>query len=261
MPSPVDMSATFSTDEFFLNNISIIILSETVVSFYKFNYRKISLTVFRKYDILHKTRTMFRFDIQRSIMSTFSVRLKQLRGQRRMKQEQLASLTGITTRSIQNYESGSRMPNSLEITEKLAAALGVTTTYLLGEEEETTPVRLLGSIACGPFNFGEENILETYHFPTAFTGKGEFFLLRTFGESMIDVGIEPGNLVLIRQQNSAKSGDIVVVSVGDETTLKRYYPEPEKKRIRLHPENESMEDMYVTECIIQGVAVKVIKDL
>jgi len=195
------------------------------------------------------------------IMEPFAKRLRQIRRQKHLSQSELAEIAGITTRSIQNYESGSRMPNSLEITEKLAAALDVTTTYLLGAEEETTPVHLLGSIACGPFNFGEENILETYRFPTAFTGTGEFFLLRTFGESMIDAGIEPGDLVLIRQQNTAHPGEIVVVSVGDETTLKRYYPEPEKGRIRLHPENESMEDLYVRDCLIQGVAVKVIKDL
>ena len=194
-------------------------------------------------------------------MKNFSSRLRQIRRQKRLSQSALAAIAGITTRSVQNYESGSRMPNSLEITEKLAAALDVTTAYLLGTEEETTPVHLLGSIACGPFNFGEENILETYQFPTSFTGKGEFFLLRTFGESMINAGIEPGDLVLIRQQNTAHPGEIVVVSVGDETTLKRYYPEPEKGRIRLHPENESMEDIYVKDCLIQGVAVKVIRDL
>jgi len=194
-------------------------------------------------------------------MITFAERLKQTRRKMRISQNELAELTGITSRSIQNYESGSRMPNSLEITEKIARVLDVSAAYLLGEEEETTPVMLLGEIACGPFNFGEENILETYRFPKAFTGEGEFFLLRTFGESMIDAGIEPGDLVMIRQQNTARPGDIVVVSVGDETTLKRYYPEPEKQCIRLHPENESMEDMYVAECVIQGVAVKVIKDI
>ena len=47
----------------------------------------------------------------------------------------------------------------------------------------------------------------------------------------------------------------------DEATLKRFYPEPEKKRIRLHPENEEMGDIYVDECIIQGIAIKVLKDL
>ena len=194
-------------------------------------------------------------------MESFASRLRQTRRMNHLNQSELAAMTGITTRSIQNYESGSRMPSSMEITEKLARALNVTAAYLLGEEEETTPVRLLGSIACGPFNFGEENILETYRFPTSFTGEGEFFLLRTFGESMIDAGICPGDLVLIRQQNTARSGEIVVVSVGDETTLKRYFPEPEKKRIRLHPENKRMEDIYVKDCIIQGVAVKVIRDL
>lgn len=194
-------------------------------------------------------------------METFASRLRQTRCAKRLSQSELAERIGITTRSVQNYESGSRMPSSMEITENLAKTLDVTAAYLLGEEEETTPVPLLGEIACGSFNFGEENILETYRFPTAFTGAGEFFLLRTFGESMIEAGISPGDLVLIRQQNTAHPGDIVVVSVGDETTLKRYYPEPEKHRIRLHPENRDMKDMYVTECTIQGVAVKVIRDL
>ena len=128
-------------------------------------------------------------------------------------------------------------------------------------EKNTNDSSQFPEVVCGPFNFGEENILETYRFPTAFTGAGEFFLLRTFGESMIEAGISPGDLVLIRQQNTAHPGDIVVVSVGDETTLKRYYPEPEKHRIRLHPENRDMKDMYVTKCTIQGVAVKVIRDL
>jgi len=194
-------------------------------------------------------------------MSVFSVRLRQIRRQRNIKQHQLAVMAGITSRTIQNYESGNRMPVNMEITEKLASALNVSAAYLLGEDEETTSVNLLGSIACGPFNFGEENILETYQFPRSFTGEGVFFLLRTFGESMIDAGIEPGDLIMIRQQNTARPGEIVVVSVGDETTLKRFYPEPEKGRIRLHPENDNMKDIYVRDCLIQGVAVKVIKDL
>ena len=47
----------------------------------------------------------------------------------------------------------------------------------------------------------------------------------------------------------------------DEATLKRYYPEPEHRRIRLHPENRQMDDIYVDDCTVQGVAVKVLKDL
>ena len=78
---------------------------------------------------------------------------------------------------------------------------------------------------------------------------------------MINAGIEDGDLVLIRQQSYANEGQIVVALMEDEATLKRYYPEPHKRRIRLHPENDSMRDIYVANCVIQGVAVKVLKDL
>ena len=75
------------------------------------------------------------------------------------------------------------------------------------------------------------------------------------------MGIEDGDLVLIRQQNYAERGQIVVALVEDDATLKRYYPDPENNRVRLHPENSRMEDIYVDSCQIQGVAVKVLKDL
>ena len=90
-----------------------------------------------------------------------------------------------------------------------------------------------------------------------------FFLLRAKGDSMIDAGIDSGDLVLIRQQSTAEPGQIIVALVNDEeeATLKRYYPEPEKRRIRLHPENESMEDIVVEHCTIQGVAVHILKKI
>ena len=78
---------------------------------------------------------------------------------------------------------------------------------------------------------------------------------------MIDAGIDNNDLVIIRQQNYADPGQIVVALVENEATLKRYYPEPRNKRIRLHPENKKLEDIYVDNCLIQGVAVKIIKDL
>ena len=78
---------------------------------------------------------------------------------------------------------------------------------------------------------------------------------------MVEAGIDDGDLVLIRQQNYADEGQIVVALIEDDATLKRFYPEPENRRIRLHPENSHMEDIYVPMCEIQGVAVKVLKDL
>ena len=106
-------------------------------------------------------------------------------------------------------------------------------------------VPVLGTIACGIPKFAEENIEEYVRLPVALFGKGNFFILRAYGDSMIEAGIDNGDLVLIRQQNYADEGQIVVALMEDEATLKRFYPEPKKHRIRLHPENSRMDDIYV----------------
>ena len=120
---------------------------------------------------------------------------------------------------------------------------------------------ILGNVSCGLPNFAEENIEEYVSLPEALFGKGEFYILRANGESMVDIGIEDGDLVVIRKQSTANEGEIVVALVDNEATLKRFYMDTLNKRIILHPENKTMEDIYVDNCMIQGVAVKVIKDL
>lgn len=127
--------------------------------------------------------------------------------------------------------------------------------------EQSVQVPILGKVSCGSLQFAEECIEEYVHLPVALFGRGKYFLLRANGESMIEAGIDDGTLVLVRQQDYASSGQIVVALVGDEATLKRYYPEPKHNRICLHPENKTMTDIYVSNCAIQGVAVMVLKDL
>lgn len=122
-------------------------------------------------------------------------------------------------------------------------------------------VPVLGTIACGIPKYAEENIEEYVRLPVALFGQGNFFILRAYGDSMVEAGIDDGDLVLIRQQSTADEGQIVVALIEDEATLKRFYSEPENGIIRLHPENHTMEDIIVENCIIQGVAVKVLKDL
>lgn len=124
-----------------------------------------------------------------------------------------------------------------------------------------TRAAVLGSIACGEPRFAEANIEEYVSLPESLFGKGDFYILRAKGDSMIDAGIDDGDLVVIRQQSSADDGQIVVALVDDEATLKRYYRDDKNQRVRLHPENETMEDIFVDNCLIQGIAVKVIKDL
>ena len=85
------------------------------------------------------------------------------------------------------------------------------------------------------------------------------FFFRIDGVSMVDAGIDDGDLVVVRQQDTADYNQIVVALLEDEATLKRY--RPEAGRVVLHAENPDFEDIVVDYCAIQGVAVKVIKDL
>jgi repressor LexA len=126
---------------------------------------------------------------------------------------------------------------------------------------ESVNVPILGVVSCGIPKYAEENIEEYVRLPITLFGKGNYFILRANGDSMIETGINDGDLVLIRHQDYADPSQIIVALVEDEATLKRYYPEPQNHRIRLHPENSAMNDIFVKDCIIQGVAVKVLKDL
>ena len=166
--------------------------------------------------------------------------------------------TGISRPTVQRYLVA--MGENGEITYS-GQHRGAVTAKMQKDCQDTVMVGLIGQIACGQPNLGEEHVEEYFRLPVSLVGHGDFYFLRAFGESMIDAGIEEGDLVLIRHQNTARPGEIVVALVDGETTLKRFYPEPSHQRIRLHPENTSMEDIYVQDCQIQGIAVKVLKDL
>ena len=122
-------------------------------------------------------------------------------------------------------------------------------------------VPVVGSVACGVPKDAEEFIEETVSLPKSIFGSDPLFLLHADGESMIEAGIDDGDLVVIKHQNCAVPGDIVVALVNGETTLKGYFPEPERRRIRLQPANRSMNPIFVPSAEIQGVAVYVIKKI
>ena len=120
---------------------------------------------------------------------------------------------------------------------------------------------VVGSIACGTPLLAEENIEGYLPIPMEFLGYGKYFILRANGNSMIKVGIDDGDYVIVKQQETAEQGQIIVALIDGEATLKRYYLDNRRKKIRLHPENNKMEDMYFKDVVIQGIAIKVIKDL
>ena len=123
-----------------------------------------------------------------------------------------------------------------------------------------TSVGIVGSVPCGPLAMEEECIEEYVNLPSSLFGSGSFFLLRAYGDSMVNAGISEGDLVLIRRQEEAQNGEIVVAYVeGTGNTLKRFFLTEDG--IVLHPENETLEDMHPDHCLIQGVAVWVFKQV
>ena len=178
------------------------------------------------------------------------------------------------------YIDHNASPSTTQIAEQMGISRGTAHKYLVEMDERgmlsyqgrnittartekmhtsTFRAAVVGDISCGLPNIAEEHIEEYVSLPESMFGSGEFYILRAHGESMIEAGIDPGDLVVIRRQETAENGQIAVVLVDEEATLKRLYVED--NRVRLHPENSEMEDFYVDHCIIQGVAVKVIKDL
>ena len=139
---------------------------------------------------------------------------------------------------------------------------GYETDVTKATDTKVVAVPKLGYVPCGPLSEEYECIDGYIRLPASFVGNAKScFLLTATGNSMIDVGINDVDLVLVRQQNEANYNDIVVALVENEVTLKRFRPDPENKRIILHPENKRMKDIVVRECKIQGVAIKVIKSL
>lgn len=128
-------------------------------------------------------------------------------------------------------------------------------------KEDQVRIGKVGSIACGPLTFAEQNVTDYFTLPASLVGHGEFFMLEASGNSMINAGISDGDLVIIRKQNTADDGQIVVALHEDETTLKRFYRDTKHKRFILHPENDEMEDIIIEDDIqIQGIAVRILKE-
>ncbi len=123
---------------------------------------------------------------------------------------------------------------------------------------ESVNAPLIGRVACGQPIEAIENIEGSYSLPAGVFGHGELMMLRAEGESMKDIGIDDGDLIVFRRQDTAEYGDKVLALIGNEATVKTYHPRRDGK-IVLHPENEAYQDILVEDCKIQGKVVGCIK--
>ena len=125
---------------------------------------------------------------------------------------------------------------------------------------------IIGSVHCGEPQFEEENIEAYINLPSQIFGKDDCYILRASGDSMVDAGIDDGDLVVVRKQWFAKDGEIVVALVDGESTLKIYHKADNagvpylqaanRKEPYLYPDIYAHNSLY-----IQGVAVFVIKQV
>ncbi len=118
---------------------------------------------------------------------------------------------------------------------------------------------LVGHVAAGQPVLAEENIEDYVDVPDLAGGRDGEYLLRVRGESMKDAGIIEGDLVVVRPQDAAVDGDIVVALVGEEATVKRFFTESD--HIRLQPENDAMEPIRSKEVRILGRVVGLLRTL
>lgn len=122
------------------------------------------------------------------------------------------------------------------------------------EEEQraaaTIEIPLVGKVAAGVPILAVENIDTYFPVPTDMLGSGSHFILQVQGESMIEAGILNGDYLIIRQQDDAANGEIVVAMVGNDATVKRLYRHHDY--IELRPENSTMESIIVNEVHVVG---------
>ena len=124
---------------------------------------------------------------------------------------------------------------------------------------ELVDVPVVGKITAGAPILAVENITDNFLIPIDFVGNSESFMLTVSGESMIEAGILDGDYILVKRQNVARNGEIVVALIDDEATVKTFYME--NGHIRLQPENSTMEPIIVPDCQVLGRVVGVFRKL
>lgn len=136
-------------------------------------------------------------------------------------------------------------PRALEVTDFRLSDRGIT-------PEKVYNIPLLGRVAAGVPLLAQENIEDNFAVPVEIAAENSF-LLKVKGDSMIEAGILDGDYIVVRQQNSANNGEIVVALIEDEATVKRFFNKGD--HIILQPENKAMEPIIVRDVKILGKVV------
>lgn len=127
------------------------------------------------------------------------------------------------------------------------------------EISEYLSVPVLGQIRAGSPVYAEENVIDVFPLPMSFAHNRDVFMLKVYGDSMMEAAILDGDYIIVQKQSTCQNGEIVVALIGDTATVKTFYKE--NGHYRLQPENSYMDPIIVDEVSILGKVVGVFRSL
>lgn len=156
----------------------------------------------------------------------------------------------------------SKKPRTIEVVDKQASSADDQVPQASVSQDvdrNLISLPLVGRVAAGTPILAEQNVEETLTLPTSIVGDASSFILRVRGESMINAGIFDGDYIVVKEQRDARNGEIVVALIDDSATVKTFYRE--RDRVRLQPENDSMDPIYVDDPVILGRVTALIRSI
>ncbi len=153
----------------------------------------------------------------------------------------------------------SKKPRTIEVMDKQEEPTADLASVSQGLNDNVIRLPLVGRVAAGVPILAEQNVEETLALPTSIVGDASSFILRVRGESMINAGIFDGDYIVVKEQQDAHDGEIVVALIDDSATVKTFYRE--KDRVRLQPENDTMSPIYVENPVILGRVTALIRSV
>lgn len=153
----------------------------------------------------------------------------------------------------------SKKPRTIEVMGKQAASGQHLAEVTQDVDRDVITLPVVGRVAAGTPILAEQNIEDRLSLPTSLVGDASSFVLRVRGESMVNAGIFDGDYIVVKEQSDAHDGEIVVALIDDSATVKTFYREP--GRIRLQPENDTMEPIYVENPTILGRVTALIRSV
>lgn len=201
--------------------------------------------------------------------------IKELRANKKMTQTQLAKVLGVSRSTISLYELGLREPD-IQFLQRISGYFNVSLDLILDNKLPKSAVArelhsnqvsdlvfipIIGDVAAGTPAISIEDADDYLPLPSSFVPKDQpVFALTIKGDSMVDIGINDGDIVLVKKQDYADNGQTIIARInGNEITCKRFYSLDNK--IALEPANQKYKTLQLQNVEIVGVVYKIIKDI